>query len=172
LNFRFQRQPSLYTTEAVRSPATAVHLVRCINLLTIQFNELTQKTLFFVNYIIITCTVLSNFVLIRYHSSMGLPVLIITLGGSGGGAAFTFFSHIKFGEVHEASKKFIASSKRNFGEFPKPDRQLLQKYSATHRALKVKLSSTGYYHKPNTLRVLGKIVLYTTKFLLVTRNRM
>jgi len=172
MNFRSQRHPSFFTSENIRLPTTALDLFRCIHLLTLQFNQLTQHTLFFLNYLIITCTVLSNCVLIRYHGIMGLPVLMLTLSGSGGGAAFVLLSNIKFGDIHENSKKFISSYKRRVGGCPnKQDYQLLKKYAASYRTLKVNLGSIGYYYKPNTLRVLGKIVLYTTKFLLMTKSQ-
>jgi len=168
--FRFQENPSKFTTDYLRNPPTALLSFRSVQLLLAQLNFITDIILFLLNNIIIFGTILCNFIIIRSHDTAGLPVLLIVVTASISGFACVMFTHIKFGEIHESSKCFIVSWRRNLERMCKHDQVLFRKYLISCRAFGVSLGPFSFYHKPNTFRVAGKIILYTTKFLLMVNK--
>jgi len=113
-----------------------------------------------------------NFIVIRLHGSagLGLPLFLIMLSGSSAGLTFLSFTHIKFGEIYESSKKFIGTWNRNSGEMLENDRRLFKKYLGSYEPSRINLGPFGFYHKSNTFNILGKVILYTSKLLLMTKK--
>jgi hypothetical protein len=75
------------------------------------------------------------------------------------------------GEINERSKKVISSLKANARRnMNVRDMKLMLKYlyMDSYRPLQVELGPVGHYCKRNTLKAIGKIILYTTKLLLVS----
>jgi hypothetical protein len=113
--------------------------------------------------------IISNISLIRFHATFTTEMLILHLGASEACIVFLVFSYITLGEINERSKNVINSlrgyARRNMSV---RDRRLMLKYLDSYRPLQIELGSFGHYYKRNTLSVIGKIILYTAKFLLIS----
>ena len=121
---------------------------------------------------------LSNTLLV---SCVGVQILIIKLhdkvepapilaGGviSAGSLLFLILQYFTFGQVNEYSKKCIGSWDRiDETIYGFHDRRLIKRYVRSLSLLRVELGDFGYYRKGNSLRIVGKIVYYTTKGLLL-----
>ena len=120
------------------------------------------------NNILTTVTVLSNFLLIRHHDQIpraGLPMLLIVSTGS---TSFLLITYKKFGEINERSKSCTSSWKRNTKYLNLDEKILVSTYVRSFRPFRMELGSFGFYQKPNTIRIVGKLFFYTSKFLLMT----
>jgi hypothetical protein len=96
-------------------------------------------------------------------------MLIALLAATEASIAFLILSNMTFGKINERSKQVICSLRghatRNMNVW---DKKLMLEYLSSYRPLRVELGPLGHYHKRNTLKVIGKIILYTTKFLLIS----
>jgi hypothetical protein len=80
-------------------------------------------------------------------------------------------TYIKLGDINEKSKKLITSWKKDTkSSVSALERKIANKFIKSLRLLKIELGSFGYYQKPASLRIVGKLVFYTTKSLMMTKN--
>ena len=77
--------------------------------------------------------------------------------------------HIVLGTYNQISIGFIASWLRHTNR-PCSDQKLLLKYIKSCRSLRVAIGSFGYYKNITTLQIVGKLVTYTVKLLMLTKD--
>jgi len=168
LNYR-SNVSSPYTLKKLREPQHRIFVYRCFCIL---FNRLN----FFVgDYLSVILTnigvclaVTSNTALIRFHSDLPPePILVVSviLGFTTG---FLFEGYYKLGELHALSGKVIRCWSRNVIW---RDRGLMSKYTRSCQPIRVQLGSFGFYKKANSITIIGKIVLYTNRVLLLMKPR-
>lgn len=131
-------------------------------------NRIVGVILTIINDLIVVSMILCNFVMVRFHHrlnwlsfSLFFTVAVATL-------IYLVLSHIKLGEVNSLSVKMIKSLKRKEAGMSPSERKLMRKYTKSFKPLQVRLGVFGYFRKPNTLVVVGKLVKYTLKFILMT----
>ena len=120
------------------------------------------------NNTIITLIVLCAFVSIRGGLAFGNRIVFVL--GLAGGIAFILLTYSTFGEINTGSIAVMNSWKR-FQEYPSSnDRKLMFVYIHSCPGLKVHLGKFGYYKKSNSPQMIGKLVYYTVKFLIMTKH--
>ena len=162
--FRFNK-PSRYTSDELRQPSNFLHTYKALDLL---LNELTRVVrpyaLMLVNNTMITLCVGGQITFIELHHKIDMEALLGFLGIFVGSILYLIITYFKFGEINEFSVKCIGSWKRNDGYTDRPqDRQLIKRYVRSLRTCRVDLGDFGYYRRANSLRIVGKVIYYTTK---------
>jgi len=122
------------------------------------------------NNTVIGMVVLSFCVLVRFHSELELVSSLGFYLGTTCGIAFVLLTYIQFGEINISSVEVLNSWKRWDKYVSRRDRELMLAYLRSCQALKIYLGGFGFYKKPNTVRIVGKLVYYIAKFLLMTKN--
>ena len=156
----------------MRRPANFLHTYKGLQLLLNEFTSVVRPyLLMLLNNMILTLVVGGQIILIKFHSmiTMGplLYILIVVLVGN----AYLIITYFKFGEIHEFSLKCIGSWERNDGNTNQPrDRLLLKRYVRSLRLCRVDLGDFGYYRQVNSLRIVGKVIYYTTKSIMLIQK--
>jgi len=159
------------TKNSLRTPSTVIQTYRTFQILLNDFNDATMK--FFqiaLNNTVIVMEVLSVCVLIRFHSRLELGASLLFSMGSACGISFILLTYIQFGDINIRSVGVLNSWKRWEGYGSGGDRKLMMTYMCSSQVLKIHLGGFGYYKKPNTVRIIGKLIYYTAKFLLMTKK--
>jgi hypothetical protein len=119
-----------------------------------------------------TLTVAANTTLLLYFDKLPGPIAVIFATAVGlFGVVFLFLANLKLGGVHGSSKKFINSWKqsKSIGIMPPEDRKFMLKYIRSCR-LNCFRTNFEYFQKLHSIRVLAKIVYFTTKSFLILRR--
>jgi len=159
-----------YTDERLRKPENIIHTYRCLQILAGSLNNLGRILLMLANDSMIVLSVLSNFIMIRFHNHFSGFIFLLYLTTGSAAFGYLVMSYIKMGQVNALSMKMLSSHKKTQVQLSPEERKLLGKYLKSSPALKVHMGSFGYYRKPVTVRVVGKLLTYTLKFLLMTRK--
>jgi hypothetical protein len=93
--------------------------------------------------------------------------IAVSIGGTS--AAYLVISYIKLGELNQNAKLFVNSWRQGgkAGIVAPNERKLMKKYIRSCRLLGIELGSFGHYQKPTSIRIVGKLVIYTVKFLMM-----
>jgi len=88
------------------------------------------------------------------------------------GMSVLLVAHIEFGEVNKMATKMVNGWRKNRKNvFLNPlDRRLAGKYFKSFRPLRIHYGSFGIFDKPSTIRIIGKLVVYTVKFLMLMKK--
>jgi len=122
------------------------------------------------NNIAITFVVFTSFSTIRMHAQIE-PLFVVAIILAGFNAvAFLVLTYSKLGEVNQRSKEFHGSWKRETGYLTPETKCQMQKFIRSSRPLRIELGEFGYYSKPASIQILGKLVMYVVKFLMLTSN--
>jgi hypothetical protein len=125
----------------------------------------------FINDLCITIAVTSNFALIRFHDHLPLEIVAVDTLLSSLASGFLLVTYIKFGEVNELAKGLLNSWKRSSGNISMPsEKKLMKKYVKSCSLLKLELGSFGHYKRPTSIRIVGKLVIYTVKFTMMMKK--
>jgi len=120
------------------------------------------------NNVFMVLNVSTSYSLIRMHAQIDPTLILGLLIGGIDTAGFLILSYMKLGEVNQRSREFLASWQRKSG-YLKPDLKLrMKKLIRSSRPLRVELNQFGYYNKPASIRIVGKLVTYVVKFLMLT----
>jgi len=169
-SFLFSISPnatSNYTKDTLRTPDEFLHTYHQAQILLVDYNSITQAFFqVFINDVVLISSVLCNFVLIRFHHHLTPMSSLVLLTAAAAGVTFLLLSHLKFGEINEFSSQALGSWQRNLGL---GCQQLLRRRFTACRDLRVQMGIFGYYTKPASIKILGKLVYYTTKFLILTK---
>ena len=93
---------------------------------------------------------------------------MIALVGCAVATATLFTIYFKMGEVNEMSKALINSWRKSpMPSFSPADKSLFQKYIKSCRPLRLDVGAFGYYNRPLSIRIVGKVVVYAVKFLII-----
>jgi hypothetical protein len=77
---------------------------------------------------------------------------------------FLMVTYFKMGQINEYSKNCIESWKRICGKLLRgDDNKLFRKYLSSLQPCKIELGEFGFYRKHGSLRIIGKLLYYTTK---------
>jgi len=158
-----------YMEESLRSPEKLIHTYRCVQVLTNSFNEIGQPYLWIAwNDIILALTVICNFIFVKLFMEVPTSRRVAIAFDILAGATYLIVSHKTFGAFNHLTKKLIRSWMWNNQISNKAeDRQLFRKYMRSCSPLRCQLSSFGYYQKPQSIRIIGKLVYLTMKSLVV-----
>jgi len=149
-----------------------MHAYRCLQLITTEINSITSDyALLICSNAMICLAVLSNIILIKYHTKLPFETLVLFLVGSVFGNMYTLLSYLSLGEVNEISKKLILSTTRNTRMRSREDVIFKKFLKSCKMFLGIHLNSFGVYRKPTSIRIIGKIVLYTVKCLILMSKR-
>ena len=156
--------------ESFRQPGAIIHTLKCLYLLNTEVNNVIRTyVLVIANDFAIIITVVCNVILIRLHREIPKlgtgSILIASLGG----ALYILASYVKFGTINKKSISCIKSWYKN-GSLDKLDRNFTDKYIKSCRPLRMEFGSFGYYKKPASIRVLGILIMYTSKALIITKS--
>jgi len=80
-----------------------------------------------------------------------------------------FQSYFRLGEINAKSAKLIKGWGKDL-KWKRSDRVLMSKYVRSCRPLRVELGSFGCYRKPNSIIIIGKLIVYTARVLLMTKT--
>jgi hypothetical protein len=147
-----------------------MYTYRCLQLLVTEMNSITSDYLLMAfGNISITIAVLGNFMIIRYHDTMPpVPLFLFTLS-SFTGNMYMWASYLKLGDVNQISQTLI-SSKRRAMSSEGDNIYFIRFIRSCSQHLRIHMSSFGYYKKPTSIRVIGKIVVYTARILILTKK--
>ena len=153
-----------------KQPGTIIHTFRCLQLLTTEVNKVVRTYVLVVaNNIARSITVVCNIIVIRLHHEIPIPGAVAVLIAASGGALYILGSYIKLGTINKKSASCIKSWYKN-GTLDKFDRDFMNKYIKSCRPLRIESGSFGYYRKPASIRVLGMLIMYTSKALIITKG--
>jgi len=159
-----------YTKVKLRQPSTIVQEFRNLEILTNSFQSVGSKILLMaVNDLVIAMNVMCNFLMIRCHHLFNISSLALFFMISGISTLYLAITYVKFGEINELSKAVFSALRRNQSKLSS-ERCLVGKYIRSGMPLKIHLGTFGYYRKPNTIRIVGKLVSYTMRSLVLTKR--
>jgi hypothetical protein len=125
----------------------------------------------FVNDLCIAIAVTSNFAMIRFHDKLPLEIVAVDILMSSLASGFLLVTYIKFGEANELSKGLLNSWKRSSSTISIPsEKELMKKYIKSCSLLKLELGSFCHYKRPTSIRIAGKLVIYTVKFTMMMKK--
>jgi len=109
---------------------------------------------------------------IGYHHQLDIQTLLTTALAMLLSLLCLVLLYYKFGDFNESSKKFSSMLQRNIkhGILRAEDKTLLTKYAYSLHPLKMDLGSFGYFKKPNSLRILTKILAYSVKGVMISKK--
>jgi hypothetical protein len=165
---------SKYTNPSLREPAAFMQTYRSLRLLTTEMNSITSDYLLVsVGNIAITVAVISNVLLIRHHDTMTPDTLLIFFFASFVANIYMLASYIRLGELNQTSKTLISSRTRAvcLSMRKERDKIFLKFLRSCNQYLRIYMSYFGYYRKPTSIRIIGKIVFYTVRVLILTNKR-
>ena len=144
---------------------------RALQLLTNEVNFLiSEYALPISGNVMIGLSVVANIVIIRFHDRLELEILFLFVVGSGTGNIYLLASYIVLGEVNEISKVAILSTIRKTGGNTK-ETIVFKKYLNSCRLyFRIHLSYFGYYRKSISIRIIGKLVVYTVRLLILSHG--
>jgi len=153
----------------LRRPIRAIKVHRNLQLLFIDFNEVVgDYLLMVVNNMSMAFIVFISFGLIRMHSHIQ-PTFFVALFLSGFDVfAFLVLSYTKLGDINQRSKEYHGSWKGAAGYLKPPMRTRMEKFIRSSRPLRIQFSEFGYYSKPASGRIVGKVLTYVVRFLMLT----
>ena len=121
-----------------------------------------------VNNLSIIFAVSMSFLLIKLRSKLFLQAALAISMADINATVFLVLSYLKLGEANQRSKEFLGSWKRKAGYLHPATKIQMKKFLKSSPPLRVDLGEFGYYSKPASIRIVGKLVTYTVKFLMLT----
>jgi hypothetical protein len=128
----------------------------------------------YLNLMLIVLIVTYNLVLIKFHESLHFPEVVSICFLAASVTTALGVNYIKLGEINETSKKLTQAWKRNpeiLGAAGSFQKKVASRFVRSLQILRIELGPFGYYRKPASIRIIGKLVFYTARGLLVTKNR-
>jgi hypothetical protein len=162
-------QFSQFSSKSLREPQNVLHSYRCLQVLDAELNSLTRHYFFLVNHIVIILAVLCCSSVVRYHGQSSELVSLILPLIAAFASAYFLASYIKLGKYNEASRVLVCSWKKNTTLSP-TDQKFMIKYMNSCRLLRTDYSEFGYFKKSGSIGIIGKLVFYTTKVLMMTKR--
>jgi len=149
-----------------------MQLFRNLQLLMVDFNGITRDYFWMtLNNMFMCYTVSSSFILIKLHSHMNFEGLVISFLCGAPATVGLIIHYVIFGDINQLSKRFLLSWKIKAGTLPPGDKITLLKFIRSCRPLQMDLGNFGYFKKPASIRIIGKLVYYTVKYLLLMNQR-
>jgi len=108
--------------------------------------------------------------MIKFHARLELQTLIVFLMGTITTNVYIIVVYAVLGEINAASKKLIISTLRKSERNTREDIAFIKFLKSSKQYLGVHLSSFGVYTKPGSLKIIGKIIIYTVKSLMMTKR--
>ena len=143
---------------------------RCLQVFELSWNNIFRDYFILVIHNVgILLIVFSNYSLIRFKENepnlIILALLIISLYCT----TYIILANITFGRYNEVSKGFIGSWRRKI-DMSYYDRRAALKYIKSCRLLKIESGSFGYFKIAATPNAIGKLIFYTVKLLMLTKE--
>lgn len=152
----------------LKNPSQILHLLRCLQILNNSCCNLVQDVLYFSENNALIAIVMQAFVLIRFHKYIVFPMRLSFGLGLCTCTAYLICTYEVSGSYYESSLALIKSLNNFDGN--EQDRKLLKVYCKAFQPLKLKIGPFGYFNKRRKIAIIGKIVYYTAKLLMVTRR--
>jgi len=157
-----------FTKQEMRKPGEVVLIYRSFQVLLHDFNAIARSFLqTFLNNGCPILVVVLAFAGIKFYRALVAAQLCILVVGTIGTSTFLILSYLKLGGINDKSKKVLGTWKRWQGG---QDRKLMLMYIRASAELKVELNSFGFYQKQNTIRIVGKLIYYTGKLLVMAKK--
>ena len=121
------------------------------------------------NNISISSYLLGQIVYILFRKKIDIEFRLAAILGSVATAVYLIIAYYKLGGIHESSKILIRSWKSYNGLF-REDRKLFKKYIRSLGLLKLHHGDFGHYTKQNRILIVGKLIYYTSKCLMVIQK--
>ncbi len=151
-----------------KQPTTVIYTLRSLQILNIQLNEVVRNYIFVVtNSIAILIVVICNIIFVRFYGRLPFIVILSIVVLAWGGIAYLILSYATLGTVNKRSESLIRSWKHNLN-LRKVKRDILVKHLESCRPLRMEYGPFGYYKKPATIKVIGILIAYTSKSLIIT----
>jgi len=148
-----------------------MQIYRCLQILTSECNAIiSDYVLLVIGNLLIFIAVVSNIMLIKCHTKLGFDILFLFIIISIGANLYILILYLTLGEVNSVSKKLILRRIRNTAKDSRQDIILKKFLKSCKKFLGIHLNSFGYYQKPTSIRIIGKIIMYTVKFLMMTKG--
>ncbi len=165
------KSSSRFTSHELRIPHHFLHSYKSLQLVILEFNSFTRTyLLLYFNNVATILSVGGQIAIILLHHRFELESILYASIASTCATAYLIITYFKLGEINESSKKCIGSWKRNSGwklGLGENDKKLLNKYVQSLQPCKIELGDFGFYQKQGSLRIIGKLVYYTTKGLML-----
>jgi hypothetical protein len=162
---------SPFTSDSLRRPAAALHTYRCLKILEILVNSVTRDTFFTViNNSLSALIVLCIFCLIRFGNANPAIVLGVHILFSTFGTVAIVLLYIVLGRYNDVSTGFINSWKRK-RDVVYAERKVLLRLMRSCRTLRLEIGIFGHFKKKTSFLIIGKLVFYTTKLLMLTKKK-
>ena len=163
--YRFSAS-SIYVTDIIRQPGNLANTYRSLQLLTNGFNSImSDYFLIFLNNLQKSLSVICNVVIIQLHDKLSIATTLTLMSFSWTANVYLIINYVKLGGINEMSKNMTASWKRNSMKS-----KIVFAYIRSFKLLKIELGSFGFYRKPASIKILGSLIYYTTKALMVTKS--
>ena len=158
---------SPFTIDELRSSRTVVQMYRCIQIIVNSTNDIMRDYFIMTVNNSLTCIILiCNFTLIRLRDKLDLTQTIVVGGTAAASMLSLGLEYYTLAFMNERSVSFKNSWTKN----PSYRKKLLLKSFKSIRHLRVEIGSFGFYKKQSTITILGKLILYTAKSLLMTKK--
>lgn len=160
--------PNGNTYALIRTPDNVIKIYRCLQILirmsNVMFRELMWYCINLIMILVLACNVVLLSTRIRNESPIWMLWIIFMVDLFC--LPYLMGMYLKLGEVHESSKKFVNSWKKNCG-LTGLRKKLFLKRIKSCRLIRFELSSVGFVRKAMAGRVITKIAYYTNKLLIV-----
>lgn len=123
----------------------------------------------YLNNVTMICSVLCTFALIHFHQFLTYTACSVVFMGLLSSYSYLIVSQFRFGELNELSLRVLRSWRRN-GKETDENSPLMTKYLNGTLDLRIKMGIFVFYRKPTSIKIIGKLVYYTTKFLILTKS--
>jgi len=138
-------------------------------------NEITRDyVLIALNNIIISVNVTCLTLYMGYHAQLDFETLITTALITLVTLIYLVLTYSKFGEINDSSMKLIRRIQRNVktvkGNANDKRKNVLRLESKCMLPLRIDLGSFGYYKKPNSLRIIPKLMYYASKGIMISKK--
>jgi len=114
--------------------------------------------------------VVANILLIKCHVKLDFDELFLFISMSVTGNLYILIVYLTLGEVNSVSKKLITRTIRNTAKDSRQSFIFKKFLISCARFIGIELNSFGYYQKPTSIRIIGKIVVYTVKCLMMMKD--
>ena len=169
---RYSKKISIYTNKDLKTPQAFLYTYKSLQLLLTRINLITRRYfLLFFNNSMTSLSVGGQviYITLRQHFTLEIRfgILIFIVAST----MYMIITYYTLGLLHELSKNVISSWRKNSVLEMKPlDRILVQKYAKSFKPLRMELGDFGYYRKTTSIRIIGKLIYYTARGLMILQK--
>ena len=166
---------SIFTSPAFRTPRTFLRIYMPLEILLINWNQITRPyLLMFINSLMTILSVSGQIALIQFHDRLEPENMAYAFSLSLAATAYLILTYFKLGDLNKQSKKAVAVWKRkariNDSLLHSKQNQLILRHMQSLGLLQIQLGDFGHYKREYSLRIIGKLIFYTSKGIMVLKK--